>query len=228
MPHDLQARLSAFTGKSDGQRRIQTFMRENPARLSAMSFDDIATATGTSQPTVTRVVRKLGYDNSLALRVAAATSQPGRLTADQLRRAAGLIRNAGDLYIYAPPVMDRYVDDIFTSVFPKTDVTSPMKPKIQKRRDRPSRTANIFDEGDAMLVLGISGLPEGYDFEALFQHAADRHVAALILQAVPFEVDYPALNMVSLGLHGSVHEALAALYLGAAVADIRGVAASLN
>ncbi|TCP58750.1 hypothetical protein EV663_11716 [Rhodovulum bhavnagarense] len=146
----------------------------------------------------------------------------GRLSHEIIRKAAALLRDAPDLFIYAPPIMDPFLDGIFRSAFPKADVSLPMKPQIQERRSRIGRTANLFTAGDAALVLGLSNLPEGYDFEAIFQHAKERDVAMIVLQAVPFEIPQPWVrNVFSLGLTSQDHDAIAAIRLAAAVADIR-------
>lgn len=229
MPPDLLAQLQGFEPKNDGQRRISTFLIQNLARLSSLSLDDIAAATATSQPTVTRMFRALGYDNALALRTAAALHRPGCLAVDQVRQAAALLRQADDLYIYAPPVMDGAVDALFRDVFRKTDVAQPMKPQIQRRRNLPHRTANNFDKGDGILVLAVAALPGGYDFDAVFRHAAERSVSVVILQATPFEIRQPGPpHVFSLNLEADVHEQLATIHLASAVAEIRAVAGALE
>lgn len=201
-------------------------MIRHVGRLSSLSLDDIAKETGTSQPMVTRVMRDLGYKNSLELRAAAVTiHQPGRLPIDQVKRAAELIHDKNDLFIFAPATMDSLVNDVFKKVFPKTDVTLPMKPQIQPRRENRRSTANVFGDDDAMLILATDGLPDGYDFDAVFQHAKYRGVTILILQAVSFDAGLgDGDHVFSLDLDATMPEMLAAIYLGAAVAEIRHLA----
>lgn len=201
-------------------------MIQHIEQLSSLSLDDIAAETGTGQPMVTRVMRNLGYKNSLELRAAAVTiHQPGRLPIGQVKRAADLIRGTNDLFIFAPAIMDGLVDDIFRKAFPKTLVTLPMKPQIQPRRENRRSTANIFGDDDAMLILAIDGLPEGYDFEAVLQHAEYRSVTALTLQAISFDTGLGDLGHVfSLSLDTEVPETLAALYLVTMAAEIRHLA----
>lgn len=226
MPHNLPAQLRSFRAKTDVQRRIQAFLRDNLALLNSLSLDEIADATGTSQPSVTRVMRELGYDNSLALRTAAAQHQPGRLSPGQVREAGDLMRRADDLHIYCPSELDAGMKTLFGGVFRKTDTGCPMKPQVRRRRDLPHRTANTFNDGDGMLVIGVDALPEGYDFDVLFQHAAERSVTVIILQAVAFEMaPSGSLNVFCLELQPDTHRDLATVYLTAGVADIRSAAA---
>lgn len=226
MPQNLMDRLKVFAPKSVKQGRVRNFMIRHIGQLSSLSLDDIAAETGTSQPMVTRVMRDLGYKNSLELRAAAVTAhQRGRLPTDQVKRAAELIHDKDDLFIFATAIMDDLVDDIFRKVFPKTIATLPMKPHIQPQRENRRSTANIFGDHDAMLVLAIGGLPGGYDFDALFQHAEYRGVTIVILQAISCEAGLgDGVNVFSLGLDTTVPETLAAIYLGAAVAEIRHLA----
>jgi hypothetical protein len=102
-----------------------------------------------------------------------------------------------------------------------------MKPQIVRRRDVKT-TPQRFNEGDAALILAVTALPEGYDFQAEFENAQAQGVRVLLLQAVTFDV--PGMpeqcEVFSLGLNPEVHEALAAIYLAAAVAEIRTRAAT--
>lgn len=193
-----------------------------------MSFDDIADAVGVSQPTVTRMMRQLGYASALEWRVAAALQETGRLHPDQIRCAAAMIHAGHDLHIFVPEVLDRAVEDIFKRAFPKTDVHLPMKPQIIRRRDVRT-TPQRFNEGDAALILAISALPVGYDFEAEIRNASACSVPVLLIQAVTFAIPWKkeAVQVVSLGLEADMHDALAAIHLAAAVAEIRQRAAQM-
>jgi hypothetical protein len=192
-----------------------------------MSFDDIAGAAGVSQPTVTRITRRLGYANSHEWRVAAALNVPGRLHPEQVRWGAELLRTGDDLHIFAPECLDLAVADLFRRVYPKTDVALPMKPQIVRRRDVKT-TPQRFNEGDAALILAVTALPEGYDFQAEFENVQAQGGRILLLQAVTFDVPGrpEQCEVFSLGLNPDVHEALAAIYLAAAVAEIRTRAAT--
>lgn len=124
---------------------------------------------------------------------------------------------------------DHLVHSLFEVVFPKIGLNKPMKPQIQARRAVHHSTGNIFGDRDLMLILAISELPAGYDFEALFQYAKTENVTVLVLQAVPFEIMLEgSFHVFSLELTASVPKPLAALFLGAAVADIRYLAETLN
>lgn len=225
MAHNLAEALRGAVPATEDQTRLLTFMRDHRDRLPRMSFDDIARASGVSQPTVSRMTRQLGYANAHEWRVAAALDVPGRLHPEPVRRGAELIRPGDDLHVFAPESLDTAVSDIFKRAFPKTDVELPMKPQLVRRGVR--NTPQRFNEGDAALVLALSGLPEGYDFQTEFRNAQAQGVPVLLLQAVTFEVpDRPAgSEILSLGLSPDVHEALAGIHLAAAAAEIRARAA---
>lgn len=223
---NLEEALRSYAPMTAEQARLVNFLRDHRDRLSQMSFDEIGLAAGVSQPTVTRITRQLGYRNSHEWRVAAALDVPGRLHPEQVRKGANLVRSGDDLHIFAPECLDRAVEDLFKRVFPKTDVELPMKPQIIRRRD--VRTSpQRFNEGDAALILAVSALPAGYDFEAEFQNAQEQGVPILLLQAVTFDVPGRAegCEVFSLDLEPDVHEALATIYIAAAVAEIRARAA---
>lgn len=225
MAHSLAEALRAAVPVTEDQARLLTFMREHRDRLPQMSFDEIARASGVSQPTVTRMTRKLGYANALELRAAAALDMPGRLHPEQVRRGAELIRCGDDLHVFAPEHLDGAVRDLFKRAFPKTDVELPMKPQLARRGVR--NTPQRFNEGDAALVLALRSLPEGYDFQTEFRNAQEHGVPIQILQATTFEVpDRPdGSEVFSLGLAQDVHEVLAGIYILAAAAEIRARAA---
>lgn len=232
MPRDLHAALRDFLPTTDNQRRISAFLLDNLYLLPGLSLDDIAAATATSQPSVTRVMRKLGYDKSVEFRTAASLFVPGRLAPDEVRRAADLIRAGDDLYLYAPRAMDRVVADLFREVFPKSeDLSQPLKPQIIPPRDTFRSTPQRFNEGDAALILAVSELPAGYDVEAECQHARARDVPVVLLQAVPFDVPdaiSACCHVLSLGLSAETPTPLAVIYLAAALAEIRHLAHLLD
>jgi hypothetical protein len=218
--------LRSYAPATEDQGRLLAFLRDHRDGLPQMSFDEVARAAGVSQPTVTRVARQLGYANAHEFRVAAALDVPGRLHPEQVRRGAELIRLGDDLHIFAPACLDQPVESLFKRVFRKTNVELPMKPQIIRRRDVKT-TPQRFNEGDAALILAVAALPEGYDFQAEFRNAQEQGVPVLLLQAVTFDVpERPERSEVfSLGLAPDVHEALAAICLAAAVAEIRARAA---
>lgn len=225
MAHSLVEALRAAVPATEDQARLLTFIRDHRDRLPRMSFDEIARASGVSQPTVTRMTRQLGYANAHELRAAAAMDVPGRLHPEQVRRGAELIRSGDDLHVYAPEHLDGAVRDLFKRVFPKTGVELPMKPQLARRGVR--NTPQRFNEGDAALVLAVNDLPDGYDFQAEFGNAQMQGVPVLILQAARFDVPGrpDGSEILSLGLAPDVHEALAAIHLAAAAAEIRARAA---
>lgn len=226
MTRNFAEALRSCTPATGDQARLLSFLRNHRDRLAQLSFDEIARAAGVSQPTVTRMVRQLGYANAHELRVAAALDMPGRLHPEQIRRGAELIRSGDDLHIFAPECLDRAMEDLFKRVFRKTDVELPMKPQIIRRRVVRS-TPQRFNEGDAALIFAVSALPDGYDFHAEFRNAQEQRVPVLILQAATFDVPGrpEGSEVFSLGLGPDIHEALAAIYLAAAVAEIRACAA---
>lgn len=227
MALSLAEALRAAVPATEDQARLLTFMREHRDRLPQLSFDEIARASGVSQPTVTRMTRKLGYANALELRAAAAAAMdvPGRLPPEQVQRGAELLRSGDDLHVFAPEHLDGAVRGIFRLAFPKTDVELPMKPQIARRGIR--NTPQRFNEGDAALVLAVNNLPDGYDFQAEFRNAQMLGVPVLILQATTFEV--PGIpdgsEALSLSLAPDVYEAIAGIHLAAAAAEIRTRAA---
>lgn len=223
---NLKDALRSYAPLTADQERLLTFLRDHRERLPLMSFDEIARAAGVSQPTVTRITRQLGYKNSHEWRVAAALDMPGRLHPEQVRRGAELVRSGDDLHIFAPECLDRAVEDLFKRVFRKTDAEHPMKPQIIRRRDIRT-TPQRFNEGDAALILAVNALPAGYDFEAEFRNARALGIPTLLLQAVTFDVPDTSegCEVFSLGLEPDVHEALATIYIAAAVAEIRARAA---
>ena len=225
MAHNFEEALRSYTPVTKDQVRLIAFLRDHRVRLPQMSFDDIARAAGVSQPTVTRITRQLGYKNSHEWRVAAALDIPGRLHPEQVRQGAELIGAGDDLYIFAPECLDPAVRDLFKRAFPKTNVELPMKPQLAGRGVK--TTPQRFNEGDAALILAVNALPAGYNFEAEFRNAQAQGVPVLLLQAVPFDVpDRPeGCAVFSLGLVPDIHEALAAIYLAAAAAEIRARAA---
>jgi hypothetical protein len=222
----LTEALRSYTPATEDQARLLMFLREHRDRLPQMSFDEIAQGARVSQPTVTRITRQLGYENALEWRVAAVLGMPGRLHPEQVRRGAALVRSGDDLHIFAPECLDRPVEDLFKRIFPKSDINLPMKPQLIRRRDVKT-TPQRFNEGDAALILAVSALPEGYDFQVELRNAQAQGVPVLLLQAVTFDV--PGLpegsEVFSLGLAADIHEALAAIHLAAAVAEIRARAA---
>ncbi|TQM91490.1 hypothetical protein [Roseinatronobacter monicus] len=232
MPRDLHAALKGFEPATETQARIKEYMLGNVHRLAILSLDDIADATGTSQPSVTRVMRMLGYHNSIEYRTAASLFVPGRLAPDEVRRAADLIRTGDDLYVYAPPAMDQAVKDLFLIAFPKpADKTQPLKPQIIAPRTKFRVTPQRFNEGDAALILALSEFPAGYDFDAECRNAEVRNVPVVLLQAVPFEVSEAIrdrCHVLSMGLSPEVLTPLAVIYLAAAVAEIRHLAQQSN
>lgn len=224
MPHSLQEALSSFRPHTPGQARVQAFLSRNLHRLATLSLDDIAESAGVSQPTVTRAIRNLGYANSLELRTAASLHLPGRLAHDQVRRAAALIRNCNDLYIYAPEQMDDAVATLFKTIFPKTDVRLPMKPQIVRRYPAHYRTPRrVFSDDDAALFLALSGQPEGYHLEHEVRNACVCGASVLLVHtaAIGFPGIDEACHRFSLGLSSETNEALSIVYLTAAVAEIR-------
>lgn len=225
MTRDFAEALRSYAPVTEDQAPLLSFLRDHRDRLAQMSFDEIARAAGVSQPTVTRLTRQLGYTNAHELRVAAALDMPGRLHPEQVRRGAELIRSGDDLYVFAPEILDRTMRDLFKHVFPKTNVELPMKPQLPWRGVR--NTPQRFNEGDAALILAVTELPDGYDFQAEFRNAQEQGVPVLILQAATFDVpDRPEGSEVfSLGLAPDVHEDLAAIFLAAAAAEIRARAA---
>lgn len=225
MARNFTEALRSYGPATEDQARLLAYLRDHRDRLPQMSFDEIARAVGVSQPTVTRVTRQLGYANAHELRAAAALDMPGRLHPEQVRRGAELIRSGDDLHIFAPEHLDGVVRGLFKHVFPKTDVELPMKPQLVWRGAR--HTPQRFNEGDAALVLAVSALPDGYDFQVEFRNARAQGVPVLILQATSFEVpDLPdGSEVFSLGLAPDVHEELGAIFLAAAAAEIRARAA---
>lgn len=218
--------LCSYAPVTEDQARLLSFLRNHRDRLPQMSYDEIARAAGVSQPTVTRLTRRLGYANAHELRVAASLDMPGRLHPEQVRRGAELIRSGDDLHIFAPECLDQAVESLFKRAFRKTDVMLPMKPQIIRRRVVRS-TPQRFNEGDAALIFAVRALPDGYDFQAEFRNAQEQGVPVLILQAVPFDIpDRPGGSEVfSLGLASDVHQDLAAIFLAAAAAELRARAA---
>lgn len=222
MTRDFAEALRSYAPVTGDQARLLAFLRDHRDRLPQLSFDEIARAAGVSQPTVTRLTRRLGYANAHEWRVAADLDMPGRLHPEQVRRGAELVRSGDDLHIFAPECIDRAVEDLFKRVFRKTDAEHPMKPQIIRRRDVRT-TPQRFDEGDAALIFAVSALPDGYDFQAEFRNAQEQGVPTLILQAATFVVPGrpDGSEVFSLGLEPDIHEALAAIFLAAAAAEIR-------
>lgn len=220
MPEPLAEALSTFVPDGPAQQRVADVLRTRRDRLAGMSLDDIALEARVSQPTVTRVMRGLGYRNALELRTAAAEDMPGRLHPSAVRRAAALIAPADDLFIFAQPALNAHVRLIFSEVFPKLSSSAAMKPQIVKYREPPASVWPRFNQEDAVLVLAMSSLPSGFDLLSEFANARAEGAPSLVVQAVSFPCPQADL-VLSLDLPADTHDGLAALLLGAAVAQIR-------
>ncbi len=67
--NSLSARITAhYSSLSDGNRRIADFLQVNPEKILMLSTSEIAEACQVSKTSVSRFIRKLGYDDHVALR----------------------------------------------------------------------------------------------------------------------------------------------------------------
>lgn len=225
--------LADFVPAGPAEASVARFLADNRSRLAEMSLDAIAAAVGVSQPTVTRTMLRLGYRNALELRTAAALAdqldgpRPGRLTFDEIERAAALIASADDLYIYPAPELLPYAEALFGQVFRKTRVELPMKPQLRVPRQNPNRVEPRVNSADAVLVLALAEMPAGHNVKSMTAHAGAVGAPILLLQASDFVYEECTLTL-SLGLPRGTHPQLAALLVTAAVAEIRMAADRLN
>ena len=67
--NSLSARITKhYSSLSDGNRRIADFLQVNPEKILMLSTSEIAEACQVSKTSVSRFIRKLGYDDHVALR----------------------------------------------------------------------------------------------------------------------------------------------------------------
>jgi DNA-binding MurR/RpiR family transcriptional regulator len=67
--NSLSARITQhYSSLSDGNRRIADFLQVNPEKILMLSTSEIAEACLVSKTSVSRFIRKLGYDDHVALR----------------------------------------------------------------------------------------------------------------------------------------------------------------
>jgi hypothetical protein len=234
MPRSIIDAVKNYNPKTPAQQRVKAFMLTNIDQLASLSFDDIAQMSSVSQPTVTRVVRNMGFENSHSLRAAAAAAaRPllGRPDLERVVKAAAIMRKSEDIFIFAPAEMDPEIVKIFKNVFPK-DVRLPMKPNILARKNPAWKTPQRFQEDDCALIIAIRSLPAGWDFETEIKNACDNQATVIVLQATDFELREKIpqscrerVQIISLGLADDVHDDLAIIMLAAAIIEIRQAAA---
>jgi DNA-binding MurR/RpiR family transcriptional regulator len=76
----LGTRLSAFMASgSTAQRRLAEYILRHPIRVSALSIDDLAQATGVSAPTISRFAKELAFGGFAELRIAVADAMQALL-----------------------------------------------------------------------------------------------------------------------------------------------------
>lgn len=176
-----------------------------------MSYDDIAAQTATSQPTVTRFIRSLGYATALEFRVASVTPvMSGRLTDADIEKAAERFSAKAKIRVCGTPDLAKLITWFLTS-------------------DRHDEGPTVVDsskkepvDGDEGLLVPVVSRIYTTDFASVFQSASARHelvviqtVDALQLTGIPEN----ALRL-SLRLEPSTPERLEIAYLISAAADI--------
>ncbi|WP_372379101.1 MurR/RpiR family transcriptional regulator [Vibrio natriegens] len=67
--NSLSARITEhYSSLSDGNRRIADFLQVNPEKILMLSTSEIAEECLVSKTSVSRFIRKLGYNDHVALR----------------------------------------------------------------------------------------------------------------------------------------------------------------
>lgn len=220
MPQNIHARLVESDPRNVGQQRIKQFFLQNLTRLRSLSFDEIAAETHTSQPTVTRFVRRLGYENSLDFRAACATHLPdGRLTAAEVQKIAELIWSKDSLLLYGGPAITKAITNFVNLEW------SELGPRIQDLNVSPSQNGN-----EVLLIPALSDLPSDLGLEETFREANEKNNKIIILQVVDFMVEGATEDVLTFSLHldPQLHRKVLAAYLISAVADIWRFGAKLS
>lgn len=76
----IDAICASYDGLSDTEKKVADFIIQNLEDVTSLSVRDIAAQSGTSSATVSRFVRRVGYDRFTDLRLAIASSQTGATT----------------------------------------------------------------------------------------------------------------------------------------------------
>lgn len=74
----IQTICTAYDGLSKTDQRIASFILENSSTVPDMQMKEIAEGSQTSSPTVSRFIRRIGYENFDELRLALARSESSR------------------------------------------------------------------------------------------------------------------------------------------------------
>jgi hypothetical protein len=212
MPQDLHARLVDSNPSNDGQRRIKQFLLQNLAGLRSLSLDEIAAETQTSQPTVTRFVKRLGYENSLDFRAACATHQlEGRLTAAEVQKTAELIWSKSSLRLYGLANLTKSTAQLLAKLSSRPD------PQVQDSNVAPSQGYN-----DVFLIVALKELPPDFDLASMILEARETNSKIVILKATDIVVEGATEDVLQLSLHldPQLGRTPLGVYLLSAVADI--------
>lgn len=140
----IQTILSTFDNLSDTEKRIASFILENRKAIPDMAMKEIAIACETSSPTVSRLIKRLGYADFNDLRLALARSE----SAADAKIGPSLVGKSTGVVSF-----DRFDESMQFILSCKTneliDTVNAME------RDTIKSVVNLFRNSDTILITGV-------------------------------------------------------------------------